>query len=295
MSTFTLAAAQYDIGFFQRWEDFAEKLEQWVAQAAKNQASLAVFPEYGSMELASLFGEAVYKDLQRQLHEMQTLLPQWHALHNELAKRYNLMILAASYPVQQANGEFVNRAYLFGPQGLLGFQDKLIMTRFENEQWHISAGDQIQVIATDLGTIGINICYDSEFPHLARQQVMAGANLILVPSCTDTEAGFHRVRLGCQARALENQCYVAQAPTFGLAPWSEAVDINTGRASIYTPVDYGFPDNGILRQGSESDAQWVFAELDLSEIARIRAEGQVFNHRDWDKQFSPTAPVQNGQ
>jgi predicted amidohydrolase len=80
-----------------------------------------------------------------------------------------------------------------------------------------------------------------------------------------------------------------------LAPWSEAVDINTGRASIYTPVDYGFPDNGILRQGSESDAQWVFAELDLAEIARIRAEGQVFNHRDWDKQFLPTAPVQNRQ
>ena len=80
------------------------------------------------------------------------------------------------------------------------------MTRFENEQWLISAGDEIRVFDTDFGKIAINICYDSEFPLIARQQVEAGADLILVPSCTDTQAGFHRVRLGCQARALENQC-----------------------------------------------------------------------------------------
>jgi len=111
-----------------------------------------------------------------------------------------------------------------------------------------------------------------------------------VPSCTDTEAGFHRVRIGCQARALENQCYVVQSPTFGKAAWSEAVDVNTGRASIYTPVDYGFPDNGILVEGSTDSAEWVYADLDLAEIERVRVEGQVFNFRDWPKQDNLQAP-----
>uniref|UniRef100_A6W013 Nitrilase/cyanide hydratase and apolipoprotein N-acyltransferase n=1 Tax=Marinomonas sp. (strain MWYL1) TaxID=400668 RepID=A6W013_MARMS len=285
MSKFKLATAQYDIGFFSQWEEFAEKLERWVTNAAQQDARLLVFPEYGSMELASLFGEAVYSDLQQQLHAMQTLLPKWYDLHAELAKRHNLFILASSFPTQQNDGRFLNRANLFGPSGLIDFQDKLMMTRFENEQWHISGGEQIKVIDTELGRIGIHICYDSEFPMIANRQVAAGADLLLVPSCTDTQAGFHRVRIGCQARALENQCYVVQSPTIGNAPWSEAVDVNTGRASVYTPVDYGFPDNGILVEGKDNQAGWVFATVDLSEIARIREEGQVFNYRDWPKQF----------
>ncbi|MGE6528123.1 carbon-nitrogen hydrolase family protein [Pseudomonas sp. NPDC077382] len=292
MSAFTLATAQYDIGFFSHWDDFAAKLERWVASAVRQDAKLLVFPEYGSMELASLFGQAVYSDLQQQLQAMQTLLPKWRDLHQALARRHDVLILASSFPTELQAGHVVNRAMLFGPEGILGHQDKLIMTRFENEQWGIRAGERIGVIDTELGRIGILICYDSEFPMIARQQVTAGAELLLVPSCTDTQAGFHRVRIGCQARALENQCYVVQSPTTGLAPWSEAVDVNTGRASVYTPVDYGFPDNGILVEGADDEATWVFATLDLRELARIRAEGQVFNHRDWPKQLALKGPEQ---
>ncbi len=284
MSAFKVASAQYDIGFFRQWDDYASKLEDWVASATAQEAQLLVFPEYGSMELASLFGETVYRDLNKQLHEMQTLYQDVEALHLSLASQYNCLILGASFPLRLEDGRFRNRATLYGPEGILGFQDKLIMTRFENEQWLISAGKEIQVIPTDLGMIGINICYDSEFPMIAHQQVRAGADLILVPSCTDTEAGFHRVRVGCQARALENQCYVVQSPTAGEAPWSEAVDVNTGLASIYTPIDYGFPANGILAEAGDASAQWVFAELDLAKSREIRNSGQVFNYRDWPLQ-----------
>lgn len=285
MNTVKIAVAQYDISFFNQWSDYVEKLTNWVQTAAEQGAKLLVFPEYGSMELASLFGEDVYKDLNQQLHSMQGLYPQWQALHCQLAKQCDVMILGASFPVLQDDGSFRNRANLFDKNGLIDYQDKLIMTRFENEQWLIKGTNEVKVIDTDIGKIAINICYDSEFPLIAHQQVAAGANIILVPSCTDTEAGFHRVRIGCQARALENQCYVVQSPTFGVADWSEAVDVNTGRASVYTPVDYGFPDNGLLVEGSTDKSEWVYAELDLAEIARVREEGQVFNYRDW--------PVQN--
>lgn len=285
MTKLKVAAAQYDISFFTQWSDFVDKLTNWVRLAAKQQAKLLVLPEYGSMELPSLFGEKIYKDLNGQLHAMQTVYTEWQDLHKALARQFDVMILATSFPVMQDDGSFRNRANLYGPDGLIGYQDKLIMTRFENEQWLVKAGSEIKVLDTDIGKIAINICYDSEFPLIARQQVAAGADLILVPSCTDTEAGFYRVRIGCQARALENQCYVIQSPTFGNAPWSEAVDVNTGRASIYTPVDYGFPDNGILVEGSYDKAEWVYADLDLAEIARVRKEGQVFNYRDWEKQI----------
>ncbi|MDK2778365.1 MAG: carbon-nitrogen hydrolase family protein [Pseudomonadota bacterium] len=286
MKHIRVASAQYDIGFFHHWSDYQSKLEGWVSHAVAGGAQLLVFPEYGSMELASVFGPDVYRDMTQQFIHLQTLWADVQALHLSLAREHGIMLLGASFPRQLDDGSYRNRAVLYGPDGVLGYQDKLIMTRFENEHWQIRASDRIGVIATDIGPVGINICYDSEFPLLARHQVEAGANLILVPSCTDTEAGFYRVRIGSQARALENQCYVIQSPTIGQAEWSEAVDINTGRASIYAPVDYGFPADGILAESSGDKPGWVFADLDLAAIAEVRKNGQVFNYRDWPQQYN---------
>jgi predicted amidohydrolase len=120
-----------------------------------------------------------------------------------------------------------------------------------------------------------------EFPQAVRHQVEAGAWMVIAPSCTDREAGYQRVRVGARARALENQIYVIQSPTVGEAPWSEAVDSNVGLAAVNTPVDVGFPDNGILAQGRQGETGWVFADLDPRAIERVRNRGQVFNHRDW--------------
>ena len=74
---------------------------------------------------------------------------------------------------------------------------------------------------------------------------------------------------------------LSQAALVGDAPWSPAVDVNIGAAGIYTPVDYGFPDNGILASGEFNKSQWVFADIDLELCEKVRAEGQVFNYRDW--------------
>jgi predicted amidohydrolase len=279
-----LATAQYDISFLADWEDYRYKLICWVETAAGSGAKILLFPEYASMELASLFGEEVYSSLTQQLLALQTLHDDYVQLFQGLARQHQCYIQAGSFPVAVENGGYRNRAYLFYPDGSSDYQDKLIMTRFENEQWLIGAGNELKVFATEFGNIGINICYDSEFPLLARKQAEMGANLILVPSCTDTLAGFNRVKIGCQARALENQCYVAQACLVGDAPWSEAVDVNVGSAGIYTPVDRGFPDNGILAAGELNQVQWVYGELALSDCARVREQGQVFNFRDWPLQ-----------
>jgi len=280
-----LACAQYRIDFLGDWAAYVDKIEGMVADAVAQRADFLLFPEYFSMELASLFEPEVYRSLNGQLEQLQSLHEPFVALFSALAQQHGLHILAGTFPLRQADGRYRNRAWLLRPDGSRDYQDKLQMTRFEREQWLIEGGDEIRLLDTAFGKVGVAVCYDSEFPLIARRQVEQGADLILVPSCTDTEAGYNRVRIGCQARALENQCFVAQSPTVGTADWSEAVDINTGRAAIYTPVDYGYPDDGILLQGQSDGACWVVAELDLEALAQVRREGQVFNHRDWDSQF----------
>ncbi len=282
--TIKIASAQYDISFLSDWQAYEEKIRRWVIDAAKQDAKVLLFPEYATMELASLFGKEVYSSLSKQLAAMQSLRKDYLALFQGLAQEYQCLIQAGTFPVKIAAETFHNRAYLFMPNGEWVYQDKLMMTRFENEQWLIQSGNELKVFDTVYGKIAINICYDSEFPLLARKQVAAGANLILVPSCTDTLAGYHRVKIGCQARALENQCYVVQSCLVGNAPWSEAVDVNIGAAAIYSPVDRGFPDNGVLIMGELNAVQWVFAEISLANCETVRAEGQVFNYRDWPLQ-----------
>lgn len=278
-----VASAQYPIDYLEHRDEFGAKVSRWVEEAAEAQAGLLVFPEYFSIEITASLGADIYSSLPRQLAALQDTLPGFLALFRDLARRHAVHICAGSYPVA-VHGCYRNRAHFFWPDGRMGFQDKLQMTRFENELWGVSAGCGLETFTTDFGTLAINVCYDSEFPLLARRQVELGADVILVPSCTDALAGFNRVRIGCQARALENQCYVVQSPTVGECPWSEAVDRNVGYAAVYTPPDHGLPADGVLAAGVLNAAQWVYAELDLTRLAAVREDGQVFNHRDWQGQ-----------
>ncbi|MFN5901518.1 MAG: amidohydrolase, partial [Novosphingobium sp.] len=94
MTRFTVAAAQYPIEALADWAAYAAKLTRWVEQAAAGGAALAVFPEYGAMELASL-DPGTMGDLTGSLATVSALLPQVDALHAVLAARHGLHILAA--------------------------------------------------------------------------------------------------------------------------------------------------------------------------------------------------------
>lgn len=279
-----VAAAQYPLDQHGHWSDFCAKFGNWVAEAAHQGARLLVFPEYFSIEITSIFGDDVAQSLSRSLSHLQRTLADFLNLCRELAQTHHVYLCAGSYPVEVAEGTYCNRAYFFWPTGHCEFQEKLMMTRFEKEHWGMSPGAGLNVFVTDFGRVAINVCYDSEFPLFARHQAEQGAEILIVPSCTDTLEGYHRVRIGCQARALENQCYVIQSPTVGDCAWSEALDKNIGAAGVYTPVDHGFPVSGVLARGELNKPQWVYADLRIAEIARVRKSGQVFNYRDWPDQ-----------
>lgn len=285
-----IAAAAYPLTFLSDFAAYEAKVTDWVADAVAQGADLLVFPEYGAMELASLGGAEVAGDLERALHEVARWRGAVDALHLRLAAARGVHILGASGPVfPVAGGRPVNRATLYGPGGIVGHQDKQIMTRFEREIWFVEPGAGLPVFDTPLGRIGVLICYDSEFPLLARRMVEAGAEILLVPSCTDSLAGFTRVRVGAMARALENQCITVQAPTVGLADWCPAVDENVGRAAIYGPPDRGFPETGILAETGLNAPGWAVAEVDLAAVHEVRRAGGVLNHLHWAEQAERVA------
>ena len=286
--TLRIAAAQYPIDAIASWETYAEKIARWVGEAAENGAQVLLFPEYASMELARSFAPEVWGDLQQSIDFLGAMRGSIDALHADLAERHQVHIVAASLPERDADGVAYNVARIMSPKGRAGEQRKLIMTRFEREQWRVEGGDEINVFETRAGTFGIAICYDAEFPLIARAMSEAGATTILVPSCTDSLHGYFRVRVAAQARALENQCYVVQAPTVGEAPWSPAVDTNVGAAGVFGPPDLGFPDDGVVTAGVLNEPMWLYADLDLAAVARVRREGKVLNDKHWAEQ--PGAP-----
>jgi predicted amidohydrolase len=278
-----VAAAQYPIDPVASWGAYEVKLGQWVAEAAGEGAQLLLFPEYGAMELARIAAQEVWSNLQHSIDFVGDLRAKVDALHVALAQRHDVHIVASSLPQRDGEAAY-NVARVVSPRGKIGEQRKLMMTRFEREQWHISGGREINVFDTRVGTFGVAICYDAEFPLIARAMSDAGAAMIMVPSCTDSLHGYHRVRVGAQARALENQCYAVHSPTVGEALWSPAIDTNVGAAGVYGPPDVGFPDDGVVAEGRLNEAMWLYADLDLTAVTRVRLNGQVLNNKHWAEQ-----------
>ena len=275
-----IAAAAYPFDWFQDFDAYRAKISRWVTEAAD--CDLLVFPEYGAMELASLGGPAIAGDLEASLHEVARHDPAREALHIELAAAHGVHILAASGPHFQINGQRpVNRAVLYGPEGRIGHQDKQVMTRFEREDWNVIGAPGLRVFNTPVGRLGVLICYDAEFPLLARVLAEAGVEIILVPSCTDTVAGYNRVRIGAMARALESQCVVVQSPTVGNVDWSPAIDENRGAAGVYAPADGFWPESGVVAEGRMDVPGWVKAEVDLDRVAESRRDGRVLPFLHW--------------
>jgi predicted amidohydrolase len=284
-----IAAAQYPIERFATLGAYRDKLARWVAEAAGNGAELMVFPEYGAMEYAAASGDAVAGDLAASLAAVSDVLQEMDGAHAELAHRHKVHILAASGPSARPGSRYVNAARLFTPAGRMGVQEKMIMTPFERT-WGISSGEVLRVFETALGRIGVAICYDSEFPLLVRAQAEAGAQIILVPSCTEFRSGYARVRTAAMARALENTCVTILSPTVGDAPWSPAVDRNAGAAGIYVPADHGFSETGVVAEGALNEPQWVYAEIDLARLQRVKETGEMRNSADWAAQLG-AAPL----
>lgn len=275
-----VAAIAYPVTAPADFDAFAAKQRAIVGVAAREGAEIVVLPEYLSLELGATHPPAIASDLHRSLAAIQSDHDRYLALFADVAREHRTTIAAGTFLVDVGNGRYRNRAYLVSPDGGIGFQDKLQLTGFEKAASVIEAGDALRCFEAHGTVLGVSVCYDSEFPLTVRAQREAGADLLLVPSCTDTAAGATRVAISCLARALENRFFVVKSVTAGNAPWSPALDENSGDAAIYAPMDRGFPDDGIVVTTKPGELLAI-ASLDPAALEASRANAQVSNDRDW--------------
>ncbi|HBM73831.1 MAG TPA: carbon-nitrogen hydrolase, partial [Erythrobacter sp.] len=157
---------------------------------------------------------------------------------------------------------------------------KIHPTPNERYWWNIKGGDKVEVIQTDCGPIGVQICYDSEFPELSRRLADEGARIIFVPFCTDSRQGYLRVRYCGQARAIENQCFVVLSGNVGNLPNVANMDIQYAQSCILTPCDFPFARDGIAAEASENVETLTISDINLADLSWARAEGTVRNLAD---------------
>lgn len=277
MDRIRVASLQYFIRPVATFDEFRDQVVSLVETAVDYKCDLIVFPEYFTVQLLTL--SDVKRSIPEQIRDLAGQVPRYVELLGGLAKKHRTHIVGGSIPTA-LDGEVFNTSYVFGPRGVYGMQGKLHMTRWETEEWLVSPGQTLRVFETDFGRFAVNICYDVEFPEIARVAARHDAHLLVVPSCTDDRQGFLRVRYCAQARAIENQLYVVHSCTVGSLPMVPAVSLNYGQASILTPSDFAFARDGILAEGVPNQESMVIGELNLDTIQHSRLTGTVLPLRD---------------
>ena len=271
-----IAAVQYLLRPIACFEDFVHQVEFFVRSAKDYKAHFVLFPEFFTMQLLSYIHEPAPALAVRRL---AGLAPQYEALFMRLAKETGIYIIGGTHPVFQ-RGKVFNAAHLFTPNGRVFRQKKVHITPTESGPYQLSRGHGLYLYHTDFGNIAILICYDVEFPEVARVMAEAGAEILFVPSCTDGREGFCRVRYCAQARAIENQLYVAMTGTVGNLPLVPYMATNYGQAAILTPSDYFFARDGIAAEGTINQEQLVVADVDLDLLDEQRVNGSVIPLQD---------------
>ncbi|MGE0353997.1 MAG: carbon-nitrogen hydrolase family protein [Gemmatimonadales bacterium] len=274
MERIRVASLQYYVRPVKTFEQFRDQVEALVDTAVDYKCQLLVFPEYFTVQLLTLGN--VRRPISEQIRDLAAQVPRYLELFSDLSRKHGLYIVGGTIPVLDELEDTVhNESFFFGPRGQHGVQGKLHMTRFETEEWLVSARRGLKIFETAFGPVAINICYDVEFPELARAAARQGAHVLIVPSCTDERQGFLRVRYCSQARAIENQMYVVQSTTVGSLPMVPAVSLNYGQAAVLTPSDFAFSRDGILAEGNPNQEMMVIGEMNLRTILDTRSSGTV--------------------
>lgn len=273
-----LAVVQYQQRSISSFADFARICGYFVDTVADNKSDFVVFPEYFAMQLLSIENEPLSP--RESMVRLAQYNDQLEELFQELAIRYNVNIIGGSHPARADDGRLLNVAHVFLRDGSVYEQPKIHPTPGERYWWQIEGGDYLRAIETDSGMIGVLVCYDSEFPELARHLVDQGADMIFVPYSTEERQGHLRVRYSCHARAIENQIYVATAGNVGNLPRVRNMDIHYAQSGILTPCDFPFARDGIAAECTENSEMIAFADLNLEQLRSARRYGTVQNLRD---------------
>ena len=270
-----VGAVQYMQRRVNSFEEFADIVTYFVDVVANYKGDFVVFPEMFSLQLLSM--EENELDPVAAIEALTRHTPRFCEMFRELAIRFNINIIGGSHPTKMEDGSVQNIAYIFLRDGTVHQQAKIHPTPNEAYWWNIHGGRKLTAIDTDCGPIGVLICYDSEFPELARHLVDQGIRILFVPFCTDERQSFLRVRYCCQSRAVENQLYVVMAGNVGNLPRVHNMDIQYAQSCILTPCDFPFSRDGIAADSTPNVEMVLFADLRTDSLELARQAGTVKN------------------
>jgi predicted amidohydrolase/GNAT superfamily N-acetyltransferase len=257
-------------------EQLMQQVEFFVDALSDYKCDAALFPEFFN---APLMGISHHHTSLDSIKALAAFTPGITAAMSKLAVSYNINIIAGSMPVIE-NDELYNVAYLCRRDGTMDSQYKIHPTPGEKRDWIMQGGDEVKVFDTDFGKVGILICYDVEFPELARLQSEEDMAILFVPFWTDTKNGYLRVRRCAQARAIENECYVAIAGSCGNLPKVDNADIQYAQSAVFSPSDFAFPHDAIMAETTPNTEMTLIVDLDFEKLTTLQNEGSVRNYLD---------------
>lgn len=268
-----LGVVQWKMRRMYSLEDLNQQLEFFVDTVSGYKADFVLFPEFFNAPLMANYNKVSASDAVRALAEYTEQIKEKML---ELALSYNINIIGGSMPLYTEEGLF-NVSYLCRRDGTWDMQYKLHVTPDEASYWGMKGGDVLKVFDTDAGKIGILICYDVEFPELGRILAEQGVNILFVPYWTDTRNSFLRVMRCSQARAIENECYVAISGSVGNLPGIENMDIQYAQSAVFSPSDFSFPPDAVVAEATPNAETTLIVDLDLDLLKKIRKQGTVRN------------------
>jgi predicted amidohydrolase/GNAT superfamily N-acetyltransferase len=273
-----IATVQYQLRRVSSFEEFIKHIEYFVNVVADYKSDFVVFPELFTLQLLSIENQELSPS--ESIEALTKYTPKFKAAMRDMALSYNVNIIAGSHPTRVESGAIENISYVFLRDGRSFEQPKIHPTPMERYWWDIEGGSSLNAIDTDCGPIGVLICYDSEFPELARHLVDQGVQILFVPFCTDERQSYLRVRYCCQARAVENQIYVVMSGNVGNLPNVANLDIQYAQSCILTPCDFPFARDGIAADTTPNVEMVGFADLRPDMLIQARNSGTVQNLKD---------------
>lgn len=275
-TTARVGCVQWQMRPLKSVEELIQQVEYFVDALSDYQCDLALFPEFFN---APLMGIGSYRDSYEAVNALAAYSTEIVEAISKLAVTYNINIIAGSMPVLE-NDELLNVAYLCRRDGTIEAQYKLHPTPYEKRAWIMKGGNDLKVFDTDFGKIGVLICYDVEFPELARIQAEQGMQMLFVPFWTDTKNAYLRVRCCAHARAIENECYVAIAGSVGNLPKVDGADIQYAQSAVFSPSDFAFPHDAIMAETTPNTEMTLIVDLDLTKLDALKNSGSVRNSLD---------------
>ncbi len=275
-SSVRVGLVQWQMRSFNNFEVLCEQIEFFVDTVAGYKSDFLLFPELFNAPLMAEFNHQSQSEAIRSLASYTEMLRDKFINY---AITYNVNIITGSMPLMR-HGQLYNVGYLCRRDGSIERYTKIHVTANEVNAWGIVGGNKLKVYDTDSGKIGILVCYDAEFPELARLLALNGMEILFVPFLTDTQTAFTRVKCCAQARAIENECFVCIAGGVGNLPKVHNMDIQYAQSAVFTPCDFSFPTNGIKAEATPNTEAVLIADLELDLLKKMRSRGSVRNLQD---------------